>query len=183
MIRLFVALSLPEYVEDELAGLERGIPGARWVPPENLHLSLRFIGEVRESDAEDIDALLSGIRARGFDLTFRSVGYFGTLQKAHTVWAGVERNDALNHLHDKVDRAVVRAGLPHEGRKFSPHVTLARIKGETGHHLANFLAEHGTFRLGPVRIREFSLYASFLKTSGAVYERLADYALREPALA
>ena len=93
------------------------------------------------------------------------------------LWAGVARNPALQHLRDKVESAVVRAGQPPEGRKFVPHITLARFKIETGHHLANFLAEHNLLKICPIRIDRFTLFQSHMKRDGSVYEPLADYPL------
>lgn len=177
MMRLFVALSLPDHIKDALLDLGPGIPGASWVPYDNLHLTLRFLGEVRESEAADIDEVLSGISAPAFDLTLRGVNHFGPLHKARSVWASVERSPALAHLRDKVDAAVVRAGLQPERRKFIPHVTLARIKGETGHHLADYLARGGLFSAGPFAVTHFTLYESFLSSNGAIYEPLAQYPL------
>lgn len=177
MLRLFVAVPLPEDVRDRLAGFYRGIPGARWVEPDKLHLTLRFIGEVNEDTAEDIDDCLSSIAMPAFDVTLAGVHYFGKLHKARAVYAGVERNPSLRILYDKVEGALARAGLGKEERKFTPHVTLARIRGETGHHLANFLAEHNLERIGPFAVTEFVLYRSHLSSDGSIYEPLVDYPL------
>ena len=177
MVRLFVALGLPERIRLRLATLAVGIDGARWVPPENLHVTLRFIGEVAEDRAEDVDSALAAVRARPFALSLAGVGHFGKLRKARSVWAAVEANDLLNRLQASVESAVVRAGFPAEARKFRPHVTLARIKGETGHHVANFLSEHGDFRAPPFEVRDFILYESQLTRHGAMYRPLSRYGL------
>lgn len=178
MMRIFVAIPLPDEIREALAGLRRGLPDARWVAPENLHLTLRFIGEVPRPVAEDVDDALAGIDAPAFQLTLKGAGYFGPLQKARMLWIGVEENPLLVHLRNKVESALVRMGLPPDDRKFIPHVTLARIKGETGHHLANILAEHNTFRAGPIDVEEFVLYQSHTKSEGPVYEPLGAYPLR-----
>ena len=177
MLRLFVGLDLPEGLRDTLAMLERGIPGARWIESDNYHVTLRFIGEVPEDRAEDIDSALAGVQAPSFALSLAGVGHFGKLRKARSVWAGVEANDALNRLQAGVGSAVVRAGFPAEARRFRPHVTLARIKGETGHHVANFLSEHGDFRAPPFEVRAFILYESQLTRHGAQYRALQSYDL------
>ena len=177
MLRLFVAVPLPEQVQERLERIGFGIPGASWVPGDNMHLTLRFLGEVSNADAADIDDHLLAVRAKAFDLTVEGVGHFGSLRQTRSLWAGVARNPALQHLRDKVESAVVRAGQPPEGRKFAPHITLARFKTETGHHLANFLAEHNLLRIGPIRIDRFTLFQSHLKRDGSVYEPLADYPL------
>jgi len=177
MLRLFVGLGLPEALRDTLSMLERGIPGARWIESDNYHVTLRFIGAAPEDRAEDIDSALGRVRAAPFALSLAGVGHFGKLRKARSVWAGVEANEPLNRLQAGVESAVVRAGFPAEARKFRPHVTLARIKGETGHHVANFLSEHGDFRAPPFEVRAFHLYESRLTRHGAMYRVLQSYPL------
>ena len=117
------------------------------------------------------------MRAPPFALSLAGVGHFGKLRKARSLWAGVEANAALDRLQTGVESAVVRAGFPVEERKFRPHVTLARIKGETGHHVANFLAEHGDFRAPLFDVYDFILYESRLTRHGAQYRALRRYGL------
>ncbi|WP_431856763.1 RNA 2',3'-cyclic phosphodiesterase [Azospirillum sp.] len=177
MIRLFVALDFPADVRERLAGLAGGVPGARWTEAGNLHLTLRFIGEVPDDTAHDIDAALSEIAAPGFDLVLDGVGMYGSARNARVLWAGVERSEALSHLQSKVESALVRCGLPPEERKFSPHVTLARLKDAPKDRLGRFLEDRGLFRAGPMRIDHFTLYRSHLGKGGAVYEALREYGL------
>jgi len=179
MVRLFVALDLPETVRERLGALTQArLPGARWVPPENMHLTLRFVGEVDHGLADDIDAALAGISARGFSLTLEGIGVFESGRRLHALWAGVERNAALEHLRAKVESAVVRTGCAPERRKFSPHVTLARLDQPDGAKLGGFLHDHGLFRLGPVAVEHFTLFSSRLGRDGAHYTAEADYALQ-----
>ena len=103
MIRLFVALGLPDTLRGELAAMCGGIPGARWVPEENLHLTLRFIGEVPGWQAQEVDEALAGIRAPGFDLTLRGVGTFGKNGRMASLWVGVEKFEPLLFLQAKVE--------------------------------------------------------------------------------
>lgn len=177
MLRLFIALPLPWDVREQLDRLRGGIPGARWTAPENFHLTLRFIGDTSETQAADIDDALARIAMPAFDLTLDGVGHFGHLQKARILWAGVADCPPLLRLQRKVDTAMMRIGLPADRRKFAPHVTLARIKGETGHHLADFLARNNMMRSQPITIGSFALFASFLKSGGPVYEALNHYPL------
>ncbi len=181
MLRLFVGLGLPGAVRDTLAGLERGIPGARWIDADNYHVTLRFIGEVPEDRAEDIDTALAAVQGPPFALSLAGVGHFGKLRRARSVWAGVEPGEALSRLQARIESCIVRAGQPPEQRRFKPHVTLARLSGETGHHLANFLAEHGDFRAPPFEVAAFHLYESRLTRHGAMYRALRRYALDRPA--
>src|SRR3546814_639172 len=101
MIRLFTALSLPDAVRSRLAMLQSGVPGARWIRPENLHVTLRFIGEVDQHVAADLDAELARTVAPGFDLSLDGVGHFGPARKPTSLWAGIGRSEALQFLHDK----------------------------------------------------------------------------------
>jgi 2'-5' RNA ligase len=177
MIRLFVALDFPADVRERLAGLGGGVPGARWNEPASLHLTLRFIGEVPDDTAADIDAALAGIEAPGFDLVLDGVGMYGSNRHARVLWAGVERSEPLAHLQGKVESALVRCGLAAEERKFSPHVTLARLRDAPKERVGRFLEERGLFRAGPMRIDHFTLYRSLLGKGGAVYEALREYPL------
>src|SRR5262249_48243085 len=113
MIRLFVALEIPESVRTRMALLQGGVPGARWANDDQMHLTLRFIGEVDENIAHDIDDALAGIRAPAFKLEFAGVGEFGG-KNPRALWAGVRANDALMHLQKKVETALQRLGLPAE---------------------------------------------------------------------
>jgi len=177
MLRLFVGLALPYQTRLHLSLLAGGIPGARWVSVENFHLTLRFIGEVPGHLAEDIDLTLNGLSARGFHLSLTGVGTFDKGSRLSTLWVGVERNPALEHLRDKVERAVVRAGLEPERRKFLPHVTLARVDRAPEEKVARFVQEHGIFRHGPVEVTSFVLFQSLLGKEQAHYVPEAEYAL------
>jgi RNA 2',3'-cyclic 3'-phosphodiesterase len=177
MPRLFVAIALPEDVRDRLGLLAGGVPGARWVDPENLHLTLRFIGEVDGGWAEDITAALGGVVARPFELALAGVGHWGTRERATAIWAGVEKNPGLSHLQSKVESALVRLGLEPEGRKFAPHVTLARLSGSPCGRVAKFIADHNLFRLPPFPVTAFTLFSSFLSRGGAIYTPEVEYAL------
>ncbi len=176
-MRLFVAVPLPEAVRERLAGLRTGLPGARWVSADNMHVSLRFVGEVDEGVAEDLDAALSAVHGPAFDLSLAGVGCFQSGRRVRVVWASVDGSAALTHLHGKVESAVVRSGFGPEGRKFKPHVTLARLKNTPVGKVSGFLeAGHG-FSAGPVPVTRFTLYRSHLNRDGAQYEALADYPL------
>ncbi len=176
-MRLFVAIALPEEIQDALADLGNGLPGARWVPAENLHLTLRFLGEVDRRDAEDIDAALAEIRAPGFPLSIAGVDRFGDNRRVRQLWAGVEPHPGLLHLQSKVESAVVRSGQAPERRKFKPHITLARFRSNPGEKLGAFLSQHGLLRLPPFMVDSFSLYSSFLSSGGSIYSEEAVYEL------
>ena len=177
MIRLFIALGLPDDIRDRLAGLAGGLPGARWVEPHNLHLTLRFIGETDEGRMADLDAELAEVRAPPFELTLDGAGQFGGGRKIHSLWIGAERSEALNHLQAKIESAVVRAGFAPETRKFTPHVTLARLKDASPERLMRYLASNGLFRSRGFPVTGFALYESHLGRHGPDYAVIADYPL------
>ena len=177
MIRLFVALTLPEMPRLQLRTLCGGVPGARWIKPENFHLTLRFIGKVENGMAEDLDAALGGISAPAFDLTLSGIGHFGKTDAARVLWAGTEPNNALDHLQAKIEAAIMRGGLPAEHRRFLPHVTLARLNRAPSLRVEQFVADHNGFRAAPITIKHFTLFSSFLSSSGAIYRPEAEYPL------
>jgi 2'-5' RNA ligase len=177
-MRLFVALPLPDDLRARLAGMAGGVPNARWVAPENLHLTLRFIGEADGAQARDVDAALTRISVPAFSLSLAGVDHFGAGEKVRSLWAGVDESAELSRLHGKIEHALQQAGLPPEGRKFKAHVTLARFKRNPGAKLYTFLAHHALFRGTPFAVREFVLYSSFLSHNGAIYSPEASYALR-----
>lgn len=176
MIRLFVGLSLPEPHRQDLALIQHGVKGLRWVAPENLHVTLRFIGEVDEDIAEEVCASLDQMRVEPFDFTLKGIGTFG--RPPHSLWVGVHdpQQGALAHFQANVERCVVRAGLEPEGRKFSPHVTLARGRKSMGpSQIGPFMENHADFELPSFRINEFILFQSHLSPNGAQYSPYAVF--------
>ncbi len=176
-MRLFVGLDLPWPIREQLDRLDGGIPGARWVPDENLHLTLRFIGEVAPDQAEEIDLSLASLRGGSLTLTFAGVGTFAKAGRETQLWVGVERNPALNHLHGKIEIALQRAGLPPERRRFIPHVTLARLDDAVPPRIAAFIQAHNLFRSAPVVFDHFTLFSSLLGKDAAIYTAEVDYPL------
>lgn len=176
MIRLFVGLPIPADILRQLTMVEAGIPGARWIAARNLHVTLRFIGEVEEHVAAEIDEALADLRCPAFALAVDGFGTFGSKQP-RALWAGVEKAPELLHLQAKVDKAVTRCGIAPEPRKFTPHVTLAWLKGAPVGRIQAFIAGSSPFHAGPERVEHFILYRSHLGRSGAEYEALAEYPL------
>jgi 2'-5' RNA ligase len=177
-MRLFVALDLPWDLRQRIAALAGGgLPGARWVPPENYHLTLRFIGETPGHRAEEIDIALAGLRARGFQLTLSGVGTFAKGGRSTALWVGVERNPRLDHLQNKIETALQRAGLEPERRRFQPHVTLARLDNVAEGKLVSYVQAHNLFRTDPVPVAHFTLFSSLLGKEASVYTAEVEYAL------
>jgi RNA 2',3'-cyclic 3'-phosphodiesterase len=177
MLRLFVGLALPPDVAARLAGLATNLPGARWVEPENLHITLRFIGEVSDADAEDLHHELARLEAKPLTYDIAGMDTFGQGRKAHALFAGVTLTPELELLQTRVEAAVVRAGQPRESRKFKPHVTIARLKAPPEDRLLGFIQAHNLFRAGPIPTDHFVLYESRMGNGGSAYFPLAEYPL------
>ncbi|HYE01098.1 MAG TPA: RNA 2',3'-cyclic phosphodiesterase [Alphaproteobacteria bacterium] len=179
MLRLFVAVPIPQAQRQHLGLLAGGVPQARWVPPENHHVTLRFLGDTPEDRAAEIDEALAALRAPAFRLGLAGVGHFGGDRAVRILWAGVEGDvQALHFLRDKVNAALMKAGLPPEGQKFSPHVTLARLRDAPLARVRQFLEGNAGFRTAPFAVDRFVLYRSHLGAGGASYEALAEYPLQ-----
>jgi 2'-5' RNA ligase len=181
MIRLFVALALPAALKAQLALLAGGIPGARWVPPENYHLTLRFIGEVEPWRAQEVDEALAAIRAPGFELSLRGLGTFEKGGRINALWVGAEKSEALGFLQAKVETALQRTGFEPERRRFAPHVTLARTDKAPPEKLIAFVQAHNLFRAPPVPVESFTLFSSHLGKEQALYVPEVEYDLKRAA--
>lgn len=180
MIRAFVGLPVPPSAAMMLHGAQAGLPHGRPVPPENFHVTLRFLGELHEPVVEDVHYALERIRAPGFPLEIRGIGLFGGT-KPTTLHATVVPSPALSRLREKVMQAAREAGVELPYEKFVPHVTLARfgagLKGEAAEEMHAFVATRMSFAVRPFEVEEFILYRSWLGKPGASYEALAEYPL------
>lgn len=176
MIRLFVALSLPEHVAYSLVALQSGVPWARWSTREQMHLTSRFIGEVDGREANAIDEALASICEPRFTLELKGVGVFGG-KNPRALWAGVAANDALIHLQRKTESAIQRLGFPAEERKYTPHVTLARLRAAPAGRVMDYLADHSLYASGPFAVSAFTLFSSRLTPNGSIYVAEREYAL------
>ncbi len=168
MPRLFVALELPADIVFSLASLRGGLSGARWIDGENYHITLRFIGDVDEHVAAEVASQLRQIRRRELSLALSGLGAFGN-RKPHAVWAGVALTPALSELHADLERRMQRIGLTPERRKFTPHVTLARLRGAPPADVAAYLALRGGFRTAPFPVGRFVLLSSRASRGGGPY--------------
>ena len=169
MHRLFVALRPPPFIRALLDETMTGVADARWQDDEQLHLTLRFIGEVDGRAAEDIAAALAGLHAPAPEVRLAGVGQFGSRGRVHALWAGVAPHDSLAALHRKVDQALVRAGQEPERRAYLPHITIARLAARE-EAVAGWLAVHAGLASAPFRLEHVVLYESRLGRAGARYE-------------
>lgn len=178
MIRLFTSLDLPEEQKQELLGRMGGLPNVRWQTRDQLHLTLRFIGEVEENRAEEIRLLLGGLDFKPFFSRIAGVGTFGTRRTPRMVWAGIEGVGELKALQEKITNVIRRAGIPPEERKYTPHVTLARIKGGNGNKLQEYLKNNRDLYLDRFEVNTFNLMQSHLGNTGAHYRLIESYPAR-----
>lgn len=178
MIRSFAAIALPEMVRRDLHILQMGMPVPSVVPPESLHLTLVFLGEIPAPVLADVDAAFQGVSAPTFDVEVRGVGLFGGA-KPRVVFAGGGPPAPLDHLQAKLSAAARSAGVAIESRRFVPHVTLSRLSRppESRARLERFVAMHADFAAPRFAVGDFRLYRSWLGRGGATYEELAVYPL------
>jgi len=175
MLRLFVALSLPDLVQNRIAPMKFGLPGARWIDQENLHLTIRFIGEVEDTYAEDIHYSLSKLRFKAFPIRLKGIDTFRSRNMVRSVWAGIEPSTQLKALHKKIETNLVSVGVAPETRKFTPHVTLARLKRAPLAKVFPYLEANAGFETPPFEVFQVLLFRSHLGSGGADYEALAVY--------
>src|SRR5690606_27830117 len=175
--RLFVAIRPPAPVRDALIDAMEGIEGARWQDEAALHLTLRFIGGVETPAANDLAAQLAGIAWPAFELRAAGVGTFERKGSPHAIWARVPSDAALEGLRRKVERACDFCGLGRETRRFTPHITLARLNRSAG-PIGPWQAARGDLVAWPRRVDSFVLYASHVGHEGAQYEAVEVYPLR-----
>jgi RNA 2',3'-cyclic 3'-phosphodiesterase len=176
MLRLFAAIEIPEPIRDQLPMPDGQIPGCNWVEDENLHITLRFLGDVDNAQAQTIDEVLETIRASAFPLALHGLDTFGG-RNPHALYAGVRPSPALLHLYQKIDTALTRTGFPNDRAKYVPHVTLARLRSAPDDKIAAFIQAHNLFDCDPFEVTEFHLYSSVLHAGGSVYTIERTYPL------
>jgi len=180
MPRLFIAIELPDFVKEQLVLLQRfPIPGARRTQPEQMHLTLHFIGEVDAAKmVQIIDALLA-FRHDAFELSLEEVGHFPPKGKPRVLWVGVSKSEGLASLHQLTAAALAQVGLPPEEKAYHPHITLSRLRiTPPPNTVKEFLDKYQSFRTVPFPVEEFILYSSVLSVQGPTYTPEVRFALR-----
>jgi len=170
MPRLFIAVDLPDTIKKNLEAMFFGIPGARWVASDQIHLTVRFIGDVDGALFHDIKNVLEEISIQPFDLHMKGMGHFPQRGTPRVIWAGIERSEPLQLLRKKIDTALLKIRVEPEKRKFSPHITIARLKNPSQHKVGNFLAGNNMFSQEPFKVEDFRLYSSVLTSKGAIHK-------------
>ncbi|QUD86405.1 RNA 2',3'-cyclic phosphodiesterase [Phenylobacterium montanum] len=177
MIRLFAALPIPPEIAEGLVRRQHGLTEARWSPAENLHITLRFAGDVAETTAEDLDSELSRVAAEPFDLSLEGVGAFGEGRDIHAIWAGVAESPALKRLAQSCESAARRAGLAADTRAYRPHVTLAYLRRPDPALGAAWIQSNNLLKSPTFRIDRFGLYSSHATKGGSRYQLERLYGL------
>ncbi len=177
MPRLFTAIEVPKEIGMMLSGLRGGIHGARWISPEYYHLTLRFIGDIDDRTANEVAGMLDMVERPSFNVTLTGLDHFGG-RKPRAIFAAVQPSPALVELQAEHERMMQRIGLPAEGRRFTPHVTLARLRDASVLEVADYLSTRGGFRPMQFPVSRFVLYSSRASQGGGPYIVEADYPLR-----
>jgi RNA 2',3'-cyclic 3'-phosphodiesterase len=174
MPRLFTGVEIPSDIGHMLASLRGGLPGARWIDPENYHVTLRFIGDVDDVIAHEVASLLGRVKRGTFELRMEGLSSFGG-RKPRAVVASVSPAQALIEMQAEQDRLMQRIGLEPEGRKYTPHVMLARLRDSSSRQVAEYLAARGYFRTSAFRVSRFVLFSSRASVGGGPYVVEAAY--------
>ena len=174
MPRLFTAIEIPSGIAQALSMLRGGLHGARWIDPENYHITLRFLGDIDERQANDAAAILDEVRKPPFDLHFEGLDAFGG-RRPRAVFASIGAEAALSELQAEHERLMRRIGLAPDTRKFMPHVTLARLRDTSSLDVADYLAARGFFRTAPFPVTRFVLFSSRASTGGGPYVVEEEY--------
>jgi 2'-5' RNA ligase len=168
MPRLFVALEVPRNAAMSLSLLRGGLPGARWIDVENFHITLRFIGDIDGRTADEVVDKLDRIERPEFQLALSGMGSFGS-KKPHSIFAGVTQAPEMYALQGEIERICQRLGLPADPRKFTPHVTLARLRNARTEDVAHYLSGRGNFYTAPFTVNRFVLMSSKESVGGGPY--------------
>ena len=177
MIRLFAAIEIPGEIAEGLERRQQGLPGARWRTAEQLHITLRFFGEVSEAAAADLDGELAHISAKPFDLALDGAGSFDQRGEVRAVWAGVADSEPLRQLAARCETAARRAGLKAETRAYQPHVTLAYLKRSDPGRVGAWVQGHNLLHSPPFRVTWFGLWSSWQSPQGSQYQLEREYPL------
>lgn len=171
MPRLFVAIEIPKTIKDDLTKLTRELPVAHWVPADQNHLTLRFIGDVGPQACAEIKTALSNLRFVRFSLALGGVGHFPPGGHPRVLWVGVESCPMLIELQMDLERALVGTGIAPEVRPFAPHLTLARLKETVPAAVYAFELRHGGLAYAPFEVSEAILFSSVLSSHGATHQK------------
>ncbi|MEO8925946.1 MAG: RNA 2',3'-cyclic phosphodiesterase [Caulobacteraceae bacterium] len=177
MIRLFAAVVVPGDIGHALARRQQGLPCARWRQVESLHITLRFVGDVAENQADDLDAELAVVGGGPFEIALAGVGVFGEGADIVSVWAGLKASEPLKRLAARCETAARRAGLKAAARAWRPHVTLAYLRHADPVRVAAWIAAHNLLKSPPFPVTAFGLYSTRRTAAGSAYRLERSYRL------
>ena len=184
MLRLFIGIEPPQNIAEQLYSLHGGVPLARWVPQEKLHLNLAFLGNIDEDKARDIHDQLQQVQFPAFELTFKGLGYFADGDRPHHLWCDVQDKQPLQALHTKISKIVQDCRVNNDRfRQFTPHLTLASLHGTTLTEVMSFIAANNLFKTDTFQVTHFSLISSHARDdsdAGKYYRIEAQYPLLLP---
>ncbi len=182
MTRLFVAIDPPDAIRKDLVSLCGGIQEARWVPAPQLHVTLRFLGEVGPEASARCATALEAVREPAFSIAFSGVGRFPPNRPPRVLWTGIEPAQSIGEVHASVESSLRSAGIAPDEKRFSPHLTLARLRENASRaEVCRWLERWESFRSAPVRVSRFFLYSSVLGPDGARHQKERSYDLTEGA--
>ena len=177
MHRLFVAIELPDTAKKEIFAIRKELPGARWVNPDQMHLTLRFIGEVDDQTLQEATKALSTVYGQPFQMAITGIGHFPPRKPPRILWAGIHAGNNLLILQKMVEHALQSAGIPGEARPFAPHITIARLKGTPPNAVSDYELQHGSFALSPFQVTSFHLFQSTFSENSVSHVKIAEYPL------
>lgn len=180
MKRIFIAIELPRDLKEKMIEVKnyfKNLP-FRWVKPENIHLTLFFLGNLEDKEIENLKEICQNTisLSKSFPISFKRLGGFPDQRKIHTLWVGVEENNQLDHLYLSLASKLQSGGFQIEGRKFTPHITLARLK--RGINLEKEIEKFKEKDFGKFLVTKVTLFASLLKASGPKHIPLGNFSLR-----
>lgn len=170
MKRLFIAVDFEPTVIEQIQNIFFGVRNARWVRSDQIHLTLRFLGDCEESTFEEILSELHQIQHNSFTIKIKGVGYFPPRGKPNVLWIGIDKSTELYSLLNSIQHSLLKIGIQKESRKFYPHITIARIKNKIKpSEIVPFLTSNSLFRIDKIPVNKFQLYSSILKPTGALH--------------
>jgi 2'-5' RNA ligase len=175
MPRLFLAIDPPERIRDEISALYGAIAGAQWMGDEQIHLTLRFIGEVDNTTENQIIDVLQKVSIPPFTLALKGIGVFPLRKEPRILWIGVQENQILMRMQAQIERALASIQIEPDPRKFFPHITIARLSNAHQERIGQFISENNLFSTEPFEVSEFYLYRSYLGKTGAIYVKEATF--------
>ena len=175
MVHLFVALKLPQRAREPLVSLQYGLDNANWVLQENMHLTLRFIGQIRSESFNDILAVLRAVRAKPVPLKFSDVGHFSRGSSTRAVWVGLYPSNHLIELRKRIEKSLSSVGPIAAPQKYAPHATIAYLQGTKQKHILRWLTTNASFSTQTFMFSEFALYESYRGRKGPTYNILETF--------